>query len=213
VDNTKIWDEVCTVPPQAQKSIKGGRLFGMTDISPIWRYRKMTELFGACGAGWRYRIMDTWQNQHGEQKAVFVKIELEYKNGDTWSSPIPAMGGSMLAEWQTAKDKTKYIYFCDEAYKMALTDALSVAMKMIGVGADIYAGQSDSKYTVAGQETIKPLVKKEPAELVKIKAELLALAIAKGMDKLALVKWLDAEDYNREDVNALMQAKIALAKI
>ena len=35
----------------------------------------------------------------------------------------------------------------DEAFKMALTDALSVALKMIGVAADIYLGLFDgSKY-------------------------------------------------------------------
>lgn len=34
----------------------------------------------------------------------------------------------------------------DEAYKMALTDALSVAMKAIGVGADVYLGRSPTKY-------------------------------------------------------------------
>ena len=35
----------------------------------------------------------------------------------------------------------------DEAYKMATTDALSSAMRMIGMGADVYAGQwTGSKY-------------------------------------------------------------------
>ena len=35
----------------------------------------------------------------------------------------------------------------DECYKMAVTDALGTAMKLLGVGADIYAGLWDgSKY-------------------------------------------------------------------
>ena len=35
----------------------------------------------------------------------------------------------------------------DECYKMAVTDAISTAIKMLGVGADIYAGKWDgTKY-------------------------------------------------------------------
>ena len=46
------------------------------------------------------------------------------------------------------KQKSKVLYMSDEAYKMAETDALSVAMKQIGVAADIYMGMfNGSKYT------------------------------------------------------------------
>ena len=39
--------------------------------------------------------------------------------------------------------ESKGPYFSDEAFKMSLTDALSVAMKMLGVGANIYSGGND----------------------------------------------------------------------
>ena len=38
------------------------------------------------------------------------------------------------------------MYLSDECEKMALTDALSVAMKMIGVGADVYMGHGSKYY-------------------------------------------------------------------
>lgn len=77
---------------------------------------------------------------------VFVMISFYYKDGDKWSEPIPAYGGDYLVK----KDKNG-IHGNDEAMKMAVTDALGTAMKMIGVAADVYRGliangASDSKY-------------------------------------------------------------------
>lgn len=46
--------------------------------------------------------------------------------------------------------ETKGTHTSDEAYKMSLTDALSVAMKSLGVGADVYMGYSDSKNPTQG---------------------------------------------------------------
>ena len=63
-----------------------------------------------------------------------------------WSDAIPGTGGSSLVAMERSG-----AYVSDEAYKMALTDALSVAMKSLGVAADVYyskdkVGQFDTKY-------------------------------------------------------------------
>ena len=50
-----------------------------------------------------------------------------------WSKPIVGVGGSMFI----AKEKSGP-YTSDEAYKMALTDAISVSCKALGIAADIY---------------------------------------------------------------------------
>ena len=57
--------------------------------------------------------------------------------------PITGHGGnSFLSENKNG------VHTSDECYKMATTDALSVAMKMLGMGAEIYAGHWDgSKYS------------------------------------------------------------------
>jgi DNA-directed RNA polymerase subunit RPC12/RpoP len=45
-----------------------------------------------------------------------------------------------------AQKETNGIYVSDECYKMALTDALSVACKALGVGADVYWQKDNTKY-------------------------------------------------------------------
>jgi len=141
----EIWNKLKQPPASALKTIRAGRLKGMSDINPQWRYQIMTEQFGPCGIGWKYEIKRLWTEPASENQILaFAEILLyiAHGNGSQWSDPIPGIGGSTLV----AKE-SKGLYSSDEAYKMAVTDALSVAMKMLGVAADIYAGLWDgSKY-------------------------------------------------------------------
>ena len=52
MENLEIYNKLKEVPEEAQKKITGGRLNGMTDIKPMWRIEKLTEVFGICGIGW-----------------------------------------------------------------------------------------------------------------------------------------------------------------
>ena len=143
-DNLKHWNALKQPPVDALKKIVGGRIGGMTDIKPQWRYKAMTEQFGPCGIGWTFRPVGQPRFEHGSegQVAVFVDIELLIKDNGEWSAPIPGTGGSMFI----TKEKSG-LHTSDEAIKMATTDALSVAMKMVGVAADVYIGNWDgTKY-------------------------------------------------------------------
>lgn len=142
-ENLKIWDAVARPPKEALKEIKGGRLSGMTDIKPQWRYKAMTAQFGPCGIGWYYSIAREWSEPGSDgQIFCFVNVDLFFKHGEIWSEAIPGNGGSMLV----TKEKAG-LHSNDEGYKMALTDALSVAMSRIGVAAEIYMGNwTGSKY-------------------------------------------------------------------
>jgi hypothetical protein len=144
-DNLKVWNELKAVPAAAKKTIFAGRLKGMTDIKPQWRLKMMTEQFGAIGIGWYYTIDKTWTETLEGETSAHVQVSLYIKDTDNvnWSAPIPGIGGSMLLALE--KQRTKPFH-SDEAYKMATTDALSVAMKQLGVAADVYMGLSDSKY-------------------------------------------------------------------
>lgn len=139
----ELWNKVRAVPESAQKTIGGGRLKGMTDINPMWRLRTLTEQFGVCGFGWKYVI----KSKHlepgaGGEVAAFVDIDLYVNTPDRgWSEAIPGTGGSLFV----ASEKDG-LHTSDEAYKMALTDALSVACKALGMGADVY-WQGGTKYT------------------------------------------------------------------
>ena len=143
MDNLAIYNKVRHVPEEAKKRITGGRLNGMTDINPMWRIKAMTELFGPCGTGWKYVITRKEMVPDGSgQMAVFVDVELSYRLGDEWSAPIPGTGGSLFI----AKEKGG-LYTSDECYKMALTDALSVSCKALGIGADVYWEKGATKYS------------------------------------------------------------------
>jgi len=143
MNNLETWNKLKKPPPEALKIIRGGRIAGMTDIKPQWRYQIMTETFGLCGVGWKFDVINKWieEGSH-EQKIAFVDIKLFVKIDGEWSEPICGNGGSMLVVKESAG-----LHTSDEAYKMATTDALSTAMKMIGVASDIYMGLWDgSKY-------------------------------------------------------------------
>jgi len=144
------WERLRTPPKTALKEIQAGRLKGKYDINPTWRLQAMTEVFGMCGVGWYYTIDRDWQAEKDGQVAVFVQVSVYVKTEIGWSMPIPGTGGSMLV----AKEKNG-LYMSDEAYKMATTDALSVALKALGVGADIYLGMADSKYQNILQDEIR----------------------------------------------------------
>ena len=142
-DNLEFWNKVKAPPTSALKKIIGGRLKGKTDISPVWRYQVMTEHFGMIGFGWKYEVVRQWTEKGAnEELMAFVDVNLYVKVGDSWSESIPGNGGSMIIAKESGGLRSS-----DEAYKMATTDALSVAMKMLGVAADIYLGLFDgSKY-------------------------------------------------------------------
>ena len=150
MDKMNVYKQLATPPADALKTIGGGRLKGMTDIKPQWRLEKMTEVFGPCGIGWRYEITRQWTEQGDSgQVLAFCNINLYYKYSGQWSEAIPGTGGNMLIT-----KESKGLYSSDEAYKMALTDAISVAMKSIGMAADIYRGAGiDSKYAHSDDNT------------------------------------------------------------
>jgi len=141
-ERLQYWNTLKEVPKEAKKKITGGRISGMTDIKPQWRLMVMTETFGPCGIGWKYTIDRQWSEPGSENQLMcFVNVSLYIKIDGNWSEPIPGNGGNMLI----TKEKAG-LHSSDEGYKMALTDALSVAMKAIGVGADVYMGMHEGKY-------------------------------------------------------------------
>lgn len=140
--NMRFYEKMRTVPNDAKKPISGGRTAGLTNISPMWRIKVMTEVFGPCGIGWKYEITKQWKESYGEEVKTYCNVNLFIKVDGVWSDPIPGTGGSSFA----TKERNG-VYVDDEDQKKALTDALSVAMKALGVGADVYyADSADNKY-------------------------------------------------------------------
>lgn len=159
MNNLEIYSKVSEVPKTAQKTIGAGRLKGMTDINPMWRIKMLTEIFGVCGIGWKYTITDK-RIVEGADGAMcaFVDVDLFVKVGGEWSDAIPGTGGSQFVSLEKNGKYTN-----DECFKMALTDALSVACKALGFGADIYWSNGRTKYSgnaenPGNEKTFAPVV-------------------------------------------------------
>ena len=164
VENLEIYSKVRQVPINAQKNITAGRLKGMTDINPQWRIEKLTEVFGPAGIGWFTKeIKREFIDGANEEKMCFVDIELYVKVDGEWSKPIYGTGGSTFVA-----NESKGLYTSDEVVKMAYTDAISVACKQLGFGADIYWNKSDSKYQQKTNNNTQQVVKKvdKPVEMI-----------------------------------------------
>lgn len=141
--NTRYYDAFRNTPMEARRAISAGRLKGFTDINPMWRFKRLTEVFGPCGIGWKYEIVSQrLQAGHGNEVAAFVDILLYYKDGADWSAPVPGVGGSMFVAQEKNGPHTS-----DEAFKMALTDAIGTACKALGMSADIYYANDRTKYS------------------------------------------------------------------
>ena len=148
--NLSIYERVRSVPKEAKKEIEAGRLKGKNDINPMWRIKKLTEVFGPVGFGWYTEIVRTWTeaSESGEM-AVFVDIHLFVKKDGEWSKPIYGNGGNRLVANEKKYENGQQVYvpfLDDDAYKKAYTDAISVAAKALGIGADVYFEKDITKY-------------------------------------------------------------------
>ena len=191
-DNLRFYELLRKVPDYALKQIGAGRLKGMSDINPLFRIKAMTEAFGPCGIGWKYVITKQWLETYGQEVKAFCNIDLFIKVDGEWSDAIPGTGGSSLVAVERSG-----LYVSDEAYKMALTDALSVAMKSLGVAADVYyskdkVGQFDTKYEqqsyVAQQQVQqKPQVQQSVQPQVTVEQVMKEIAAANTEQELGAI--------------------------
>jgi hypothetical protein len=132
----------------------------MSDINPMWRIKMLTETFGMCGIGWKIEITDKRLEKGFDVEIVcFVDINLYVKVDGEWSAPIPGMGGSSF----TTAERNG-VYTSDECYKMAYTDAISVACKSLGFAADVYFANDRTKYSQKGDEPAQPTQPQQTAQ-------------------------------------------------
>jgi hypothetical protein len=186
MNNLDIYEKVREVPENAQKKIAAGRIKGFTDINPMWRIKALTEQFGPCGTGWYYTIEEKWLDKQETGEIITnILINLYVKIGDDWSKPIQGIGGSM----QVSKE-SKGMYISDESYKMALTDAISVACKALGVGADVYWQSDRTKYSKTINKAPNP-------------NEIITTEQLRDLLQLAKMKNVDIEKAYQQPINTL----------
>lgn len=167
MENMELYNKFRKCPDTALRQITAGRLKGKSDINPMWRIKTLTEAFGSVGIGWYYDITKQWiePGANGEV-AAFVNIDLFVKVEGEWSKPIKGTGGAMFVT-----NESKGAYTDDEAYKKALTDAISVSCKALGIAADVYWDKDNTKYPTTPQPAPKKINKATVTTLEGLIAE------------------------------------------
>lgn len=141
-ENMRIWDAVSKTDPKHTKQFKRAGGFQGTAIKPIWLTKRLTEQFGPAGTGWGMTKPEFQTVTAGNEILVFCTVGLWYSDGVVADNMVYGVGGDKVL------GTNKYGPFTnDEAFKASYTDALSNAMKQIGMGADIHMGMfEDEKY-------------------------------------------------------------------
>lgn len=223
MSNLDLYEKVRKVPEEAQKKIEAGRLKGKTDINPMWRIKKLTEMFGVCGFGWYTKVTNKWVDEGANgERTVNVEIDLFVKMDGEWSMPIHGIGGSVLIAKESAGLRTD-----DDCYKKAYTDAISVACKALGFGGDIYWQNDPTKYRTETQNEggryamndktpAKKVEEKAPAKLEKriTKTELVAVWGVPDVEQTVLwfekqinKKMSEWDDDDTEQVRAVLSVR------
>lgn len=139
MSNTALWDKLGKTDPAHTKGFTRGGGFRGTAIKPMWSYRRMTEEFGPCGTGWGI-------NEPSFQVVPVADETLVYCTVSVWHGARDQMVFGVGGDKVAGKNKNG-VQTDDEAFKKAFTDAVTNALKLIGVGADVHMGMfDDSKY-------------------------------------------------------------------
>jgi hypothetical protein len=207
MSNLDLWNKLGKTDPEHTKSFTRGGGFKGTAVKPIYTDHKMTEQFGPCGVGWgitepRYEVVQASEGQ----VAVYCWLSVWYVQDGKRSEPVPGIGGDMVVIKQSSGLRTN-----DEAFKAAATDAISNAMKHIGMSADVHMGRfDDHKYVQEMKDEAKAaaapakqpkaavptntplpagLEPKPTADGAKFVADALIIALKKAQTPDALKTW------------------------
>lgn len=162
ISNTALWESVFVTDKAHVTEIKGKSYKGNSP-RPYYLIQKATEIFGPCGIGWGYKIVEqgTQEVRYPEPLGNtgntierlminhWVLVEFWYKWNGERSEPIQQYGGTKLS-YRTSNGKQD---FDEDAQKKSVTDALIKCMSCVGFAGDIFSGRwDDSKYHQEQQE-------------------------------------------------------------
>ena len=158
-ENTKLWDLLGRTDPKHTKPFTRGGGFKGTAIKPMFSYLRMTEEFGPCGKGWGVGE-PTFQVVPGAESEllVYCTASVWYRHEDA-ECRVFGVGGDKIVNKFAGGLKSD-----DEAFKKAFTDAVTNALKLIGVGADVHMGLfDDNKYVNTMREEFADTPASTPA--------------------------------------------------
>lgn len=160
-DKTDLWDRLGKTDPAHTKSFQRAGGFKGTAIKPMFSYRRMTEEFGPCGTGWGINEPSFQVVSAADEVLVFCTVSIWHGARE---NIVYGVGGD-----KPAGKNRNGTFTDDEAFKKAFTDAVTNALKLIGVGADVHMGLfDDSKYVNAMREEFSDQRESHRDETVQI---------------------------------------------
>lgn len=155
-DNLDIWNRLAHIDKKHIKPIVGRQYKGDSP-KPQACFEKMTSVFGPVGTNWGFTVKERWREEFPDANGVVeridacVLVEVKATTGPEWI-PWQYIGQSKLMYWTSGAKPRRIID--DDAYKKAVTDALTKALAVIGVAAEIHMGElGDSKYLQAEEKS------------------------------------------------------------
>jgi hypothetical protein len=117
--------------PQSAIKKREGSGGDLSSINTYYEIERLNEVFGLCGVGWWYEIADltTVENVVVAQVNLFFR----WDDGKEWltAKPIPSKGQGTVRKGMSRGD----------AEKSAITDALTKAASLLGVGLSVFKGE------------------------------------------------------------------------
>ena len=147
-------------PAEALSSDRS-RGFELTSIKAAFVIERLNDVFGPCGVGWRYvqSPFEELQTNNGLTEIV-TEVAFQYRFAATNDCVgcDPVVWDAQVAGWAFRKHESNHdwsepIFACGgksigkggaiitDARKSAVTDGLTKAASMIGVGHDVFKGQ------------------------------------------------------------------------
>ncbi len=151
-DKTELWDRLGKTDPKHTKAFSRAGGFKGTAIKPMFSYRRMTEEYGPCGVGWGVGEPTFQVVTAGDEILVYCTTSIWH---GARGNIVFGVGGDKAVIKQSSGLRSD-----DEAFKKAFTDAVTNALKLIGVGADVHMGLfEDNKYVT---ETRQEFARENP---------------------------------------------------
>jgi len=172
--NMRIWSQVEKTDPDMTKSYTGMGGFKGTAIKPTYLMRKATEMFGPCGEGWGWTVVDERYDDGAPLQAPTkewpdaplilaklhtLRIELWYLGSDGKKCTVTHYGHTPFVLLQSGKIITDW-----EAAKKSLTDAIGKCLQPLGFAADIHMGMWDDREYVEERKEESALAQAENKE-------------------------------------------------
>lgn len=152
--NLNIWESVQKTDPKFTKEYTGPGGFTGTAVNAQYLAMRATEIFGPCGTGWGYNVLEErfdiggpLTNKEGvvlaNAQVHTLKVELWYLGPDGDRKTVMHYGHTPFVTQNKFGISTDF-----EAPKKSLTDAIGKCLSQLGFSADIRLGLYDDIHYV-----------------------------------------------------------------